>query len=322
MALNPPPEGILRPDALGRTARKLRVQLTDACNLRCVYCMAEDAVFSPASELLRPDELGRLCAALRALGATEARITGGEPTVRADFLACVGAVASAGWERLGLTTNGLRMVEFSRPLADLGVHGANISLDSLDPDGFRQIARRDGLAKVLEGIDAARSAGLAVKINCVAMRGLNESGLPAFVEFAAREDLEVRFLEAMRVGPLAATGRDPLIPAAELRARLGSLFGPPRPESVAADSTSSVWTFPNGARIGFVASETEPFCGNCSRLRLSARGRLRSCLFRPEGPSLRNLSGEALVQEVQAELDTKPSGRILSQPEDMNAIGG
>lgn len=322
MALTVARGASLRPDALGRTARKLRVQLTDACNLRCVYCMAEDAVFSPAAELLRPAEIGRLCSALRALGATEARVTGGEPTVRADFLACVEAVASAGWERLGLTTNGLRMAEFAAPLAALGLHGANISLDSLDPDGFRRIARRDGLAKVLEGLEAARTAGLAVKINCVAMRGVNESELPAFVDFAAREGIEVRFLEAMRVGPLAAAGRDPLIPAAELRARLGALFGSPRAEVVASDSTSSVWTFPNGARIGFVASETEPFCGGCSRLRLSARGHLRSCLFRPEGPSLRHLSGDDLLRAVQAELDTKPSGRIPSIAEGMNAIGG
>ncbi len=312
----------LRPDASGRTARKLRIQITDACNLRCVYCMPEHATFAPPSELLRPYELAGLCASLRALGITEARITGGEPTVRADFLACVEAIASVGWHRLGLTTNGLRMVEFSRPLAGLGVQGANISLDSLQPDGFRRISRREGLDKVLSGIDAARAAGLTVKINCVAMRGVNESELPAFVEYSAREGIEVRFLEAMRVGPLAAQGGSPLIPSAELRGHLESIFGPARRLDTAPDATASLWMFPNGARIGFVASETEPFCGNCSRLRLSARGNLRSCLFRPEGPSLRGLSGNELAEAVSAELATKPSGRILSQAEDMNAIGG
>jgi len=312
----------LPPDALGRTASKLRVQLTDACNLRCVYCMAEDATFAPSSELLRPDEFGRLCASLRALGISEARVTGGEPTVRPDFLECLEEIASAGWERLGLTTNGLRLAALAAPAAALGLDGVNVSLDSLDPDGFRRIARRDGLSKVLAGLDAARAAGLLVKINCVAMRGINEAELPAFVAFSARERIEVRFLEAMRVGPLASGGIDPLLPAAGLRARLEGIFGPARAESVASDATASVWTFPNGARIGFVASESEPFCGGCSRLRLSARGRLRSCLFRPEGPSLRGLRDEDLVAAVASELATKPSGRIPSIAEGMNAIGG
>ena len=320
MALTAP--SALPADAMGRRASKLRIQLNDACNLRCVYCMTEDATFTPHSELLSPAELGDLCAALRSFGLDEARITGGEPTIRPDFLDCVRAISSVGWNRLGLTTNGLRLAELAHPLADLGFQGANVSLDSLTEDGFRRIARRDGLAKVLAGIDAARDAGLLVKINCVLMRGNNEHELLDFVRFSASEGIEVRFLEAMRVGPLALSAGEPLIPSAELRSRIEAAFGRPTPQAVAKDATAQVVAYPNGARIGFVSSETEPFCGDCSRVRLSARGKLRSCLFRAEGPSLRHLSGNALLEAVIAELRTKPSGRIPSQSEGMNSIGG
>lgn len=320
MALTAPSP--LPADTLGRRASKLRIQLNDACNLRCVYCMSEDAVFTPHSELLAPDELGELAAALRELGIDEARITGGEPTIRPDFLECARAIAVVGWNRLGLTTNGLRLASLAEPLADLGFDGVNVSLDSLTEVGFRRIARRDGLAKVLEGIRAARDADLRVKINCVAMRGNNEHELLDFVAFSASEGIEVRFLEAMRVGPLAQAGGEPLIPSASLRDLIEERFGPAERADVAADATAQVWSFANGARIGFVASETEPFCGNCSRVRLSAKGRIRSCLFRAEGPSLRGLSGDDLLRAVVAELGTKPSGRILSQSEGMNSIGG
>lgn len=316
------PREVLPVDAMGRRASKLRIQLNDACNLRCVYCMGEDATFTPTSELLSPAELGELCGALHSLGLDEARITGGEPTIRPDFLECARAVASVGWNRLGITTNGLRLADLAAPLRDLGFDGANVSLDSLTDDGFRRIARREGLAKVLAGIRAARETGLRVKINCVLMRGNNESELLDFVDFSAREDIEVRFLEAMRVGPLASAQGEALIPSAELRERIAAAHGPARSVPVAKDATAQVWAYPNGARIGFVSSETEPFCGGCSRVRLSARGRLRSCLFRAEGPSLRGLSGDALLDAVVAELRTKPSGRPLSQAEGMNSIGG
>lgn len=309
-------------DALGRRASKLRIQLNDACNLRCIYCMAEDARFTPHSQLLSPQDLRELCTALRKLGLDEARITGGEPTIRPDFLECAQAIASVGWNRLGLTTNGLLLAELAPALARIGFDGANVSLDSLTEDGFRRIARRDGLAKVLAGIRAAQESGLRVKINCVLMRGNNEHELLDFVEFSAREGIEVRFLEAMRVGPLAAAEGEPLVPAATLRTRIEAAFGTALPNEVPKDATAQVWTYANGARIGFVASETEPFCGNCSRVRLSARGRLRSCLFRAEGPSLQGLVGDALYQAVVGELQTKPSSRILSQSEGMNRIGG
>lgn len=325
MALSAPihaGEATLLPDRYGRIARKLRIQLTDACNLRCVYCMGEDAVFLPREKLLTPTELGRLSGSLRELGISQARITGGEPTIRPDFLECVEAIAEGGWDRLGLTTNGLRLADLASPLADLGLHGANVSLDSLDPDNFRRIARRPGLADVLRGIDAARGAGLVVKINCVVMAGTNDHEILDFAAFSAREGIEVRFLEAMKVGPLSSAVSDPLVPSATLRQRLGNVLGEPVLPTNEPDATATLARYPNGALLGFVSSETEPFCGGCSRLRLSATGTLRACLFRKEGVSLRDLPPEAIPEAVQATLARKPAGRLVSVSEGMNAIGG
>ena len=312
----------LQPDRFGRIARKLRIQLTDACNLRCVYCMGEDAVFLPREKLLAPRELGRLTASLRALGISQARITGGEPTIRPDFLECVEAIAEAGWDRLGLTTNGLRLSDLAAPLADLGLHGANVSLDSLDPDNFRRIARRPGLPDVLRGIEAARAAGLGIKINCVVMAGVNDHEILDFAAFSAREGIEVRFLEAMKVGPLSSATSDPLVPSATLRRRLEAALGRPAPLATDSDATATVARYPDGALLGFVSSETEPFCGGCSRLRLSATGTLRACLFRKEGVPLRDLPPEAIPQAVQETLARKPEGRLESVSEGMNSIGG
>ena len=322
IAPSPSPAATLRPDRFGRLATKLRIQLTDACNLRCLYCMGEDATFLPREDLLTPPELGRLSGSLRDLGLAQARITGGEPTLRPDFLDCVEAIAAAGWERLGLTTNGLRLAGLARSLADLGLHGANVSLDSLDPDNFRRIARRPGLADVLRGIEAARAAGLRVKVNCVVMAGVNDHELLDFAAFSAREGLEVRFLEAMKVGPLAAATQDPLVPSATLRQRLREALGEPVVPAVEPDATATLARYASGARLGFVSSETEPFCGGCSRLRLSATGTLRACLFRNEGVSLRDLPPEEIPNAVQSTLARKPEGRLVSVSEGMNAIGG
>jgi cyclic pyranopterin phosphate synthase len=322
IATSPSPAATLRPDRFGRLATKLRIQLTDACNLRCLYCMGEDATFLPREDLLTPRELGRLSGSLRDLGIVQARITGGEPTLRSDFLDCVEAIAAAGWERLGLTTNGLRLAGLAKPLADLGLHGANVSLDSLDADNFRRIARRPGLSEVLRGIDAARAAGLRVKINCVVMAGVNDHELLDFAAFSAREGIEVRFLEAMKVGPLASATQDPLVPSATLRLRLREALGEPVVPAVEPDATATLAHYASGARLGFVSSETEPFCGGCSRLRLSATGTLRACLFRKEGVSLRDLPPEAIPNAVQSTLARKPEGRLASVSEGMNAIGG
>lgn len=312
----------LPPDRYGRIARKLRIQLTDACNLRCVYCMGEDAVFLPREKLLTPRELGRLSASLRDLGISQARITGGEPTIRPDFLECVEAIAAAGWDRLGLTTNGLRLAELAGPLADLGLHGANVSLDSLDPDNFRRIARRPGLDQVLRGIEAARAAGLGIKVNCVVMAGVNDHEILDFAAFSAREGIEVRFLEAMKVGPLSSAASDPLVPSATLRLRLEEALGRPERLATESDATATLARYPDGASLGFVSSETEPFCGGCSRLRLSATGTLRACLFRKEGVPLRDLPAGSVRDAVLETLARKPEGRLESVSEGMNSIGG
>lgn len=310
----------LGPDRLGRIATKLRVQITDACNLRCLYCMGEDAVFRPVSDHLSPREFGEICSMLRGLGMREVRVTGGEPSVRPDFLECVERIAEAGWDRVGITTNGLRLESHAGDLVAAGVHGVNVSLDSLDPDNFRRISRRPGLDRVLRGVAAARGKGLAVKINCVVMAGVNEHEVPDFAEFSAREGIEVRFLEAMKVGPLAGTS--PLVPSSRLRERLTRELGEPSPTASAPDATARTWVWPGGARLGFVSSETEPFCGGCSRLRLTSTGLLRPCLFREEGPSVKGLSGEALERVVSRVLEGKPLSRLPSTTAGMNAIGG
>ncbi len=308
-------------DPHGRHIRKLRVQLTDACNFRCFYCMPHGTRFQPADKLLSPSEIGDICADLAAMGVEEIRVTGGEPTVRPEFAAIMERLARTAWKKFGLTTNGFLLADKLPLLKDLGCGHINISLDSLREERFRSITGSPHFRKVIAAILRAKAMGFEVKVNAIVFRGLNDAELPAFLDFSAEHGVEVRFLELMRVGPAMGDHAAQFIPAAEMiegLRKVADLI----PVASSVDSTSFGFRTARGARIGFIASESQPFCGACSRLRLSATGKLRSCLFSDTGVELRGrdrLDYPEILREVMA---MKPTGRLPDIPQPMNQIGG
>ena len=308
-------------DPHGRGIRKLRVQLTDACNFRCFYCMPLGTPFRPSNTLLAPDEIGEICASLHALGIEEIRVTGGEPTVRPGFDAIMAKLAAIPWRKFGLTTNGYLLQSKLPMLRDLGCRHINISLDSLEAERFRDITGGGDFRTVVDSILAAKDMGFEVKINAIVFRGLNDGELPAFADFSARHGIEVRFLELMRVGPSADRHGERFVPADEMMEVL-SRHGELIPVSSPEDSTSFGFRTAQGARLGFIASESKPFCGACSRLRLSATGKLRSCLFADTGVELRGRDPLEFPELVHEVMGMKPTGRLPHILQPMNQIGG
>ena len=307
-------------DSHGRILRKLRISITEACNLRCRYCMPQNAKFAPHDELVPPDELVEIARGLVDLGIDSIRITGGEPTLRPEFPEIARGLCGLGVD-VGLTTNGFRLAELAQDLARFGLQGANVSLDSLSPDNFRRLARGGSLDTVLAGIRAAQDAGLSVKINMVVMRGWNDHEIEAFHDFSVEHDVEVRFLELMRIGEALAFFDERFFPASEMLSRLQA-HSPLHEIPVDHDATAFRRVSEAGARLGFIASESRPFCSGCSRLRLSAKGALRSCLFKEDSVSLRGVSRQNLSNVVRQVVDLKPLGRITSIGQAMHTIGG
>lgn len=308
-------------DPHGRSIRKLRIQLTDACNFRCVYCMPVGTRFLPHSSLLSPSEFAAIGGALNALGIEEIRITGGEPTVRPEFEAILEALSAFPWKAFGLTSNGHLLGPKLPFLKAIGCTAINISLDSLDAETFRAVTRSQAFETVLSAVLSARDLGFRVKLNVVVIRGLNVGELADFARFSEAEGVEVRFLELMKVGPGAEDHATRFVPAAEMIETLRETTELV-PVQVAADSTSFVYRTSGGGRLGFIASESQPFCGACSRLRLSATGKLRSCLFSDTGVELRGrdpLDYPEILREVMA---LKPEGRLPRILQPMNQIGG
>jgi cyclic pyranopterin phosphate synthase len=307
-------------DPVGRVMRKLRVSLTDACQYRCFYCMPENATFTPREKLLTVAEYRAICGELVSLGIEELRVTGGEPTVRPEFRAIMTALAELPVKRFGLTSNGQLLGNHLEFLRDAGCHHLNISLDSLDAGRFERITRGGDFRKVIAAIEKAKAMDFEVKVNAVMFRGVNDDELADFARWSAASGVEVRFLEYMKIGDYE-TGWKRFIAADEMIARLEettTLY----PVPVPGDSTSFVYETAQGGRLGFIASESKPFCGTCSRLRLSALGTLRSCLMSEQGVSLRGLSFAeypALLGRVMA---MKPAGRLEHVLQPMHEIGG
>ncbi len=301
--------------------RKLRVQLTDACNFRCFYCMPEGTRFQPARNLLTPEEIGDICETLADLGIEEVRVTGGEPTVRPEFDRIMTRLARIAWGKFALTTNGYLLRGKLPMLRDLGCTSINISMDSLDADRFRAITGSGHFAEVHAAILAAKEMGFSVKVNAIVFRGLNDAELPDFSRFSARYGIEVRFLELMRVGPSEKDHGERFVTAAEMIGRLRETEELIAVESP-ADSTSFGFSTASGARLGFIASESQPFCGTCSRLRLSATGRLRACLFSDAGVELRGRDRLDYPELVHETMGLKPTGRLPRILQPMNQIGG
>ncbi len=271
-------------DSLDRVHTNLRISVTDRCNVRCFYCMPDENIrFKPRHELLTFEEIEHLTRVAASLGVNELRLTGGEPLVRADLHVLVRQLAGIpGIDDVALTTNGILLAEQAVALREAGLHRVNISLDTLDEETFQRITRRQGLAKVLRGIHAARRAGFdRIRLNAVAMRGLTEDDIVPLGEFAREHDYEMRFIEFM---PLDAEGNwqsEQVLSGEEIRADLEAAFGPLLPADRPDASQPAVdYEFADGrGRIGFINPVSQPFCHDCNRLRVTAEGQLRNCLF-------------------------------------------
>ena len=267
-------------DTFGRVHNNLRISVTDRCNLRCTYCMPEEVTFLDKGELLTFEEMARFVEIVAPLGIDKIRLTGGEPLLRRDLPRLVGMIAKIpGIKDVGLTTNGILLAHMAQPLFDAGLRRINISLDALDPIRFRQLARRDGLDKVLEGIHAAKKAGFdPVKINAVAIRGITENEVVPLARFSREHGLELRFIEYMPIGA-DEWERDKVYFAHEILDQLEQNVGPLVPAK-SFDPKAPAMDFDyvdGGGRVGIIASVSRPFCMSCNRVRLTAEGK-RNCL--------------------------------------------
>ncbi len=270
-------------DRFGRTAESLRVSVTDRCDLRCVYCMPEKGVkWMPKMNMLRVHEYERLVRLAVSMGARSVRITGGEPLIHPRILEIVRAFRGiAGIEDLAMTTNGVGLEHFATRLRDAGLDRVNVSLDTIERSGFTTITRRDRLPEVLRGLDAAHRAGLRpVKINTVVMRGQNEETVPDLARMARERNYEVRFIEYMPLDAQRKWELDKVVPAEEIRRRIASRWAIEPISSNGDRAPARLFRFVDGAgAFGIIASVSEPFCGTCDRIRISADGKIRSCLF-------------------------------------------
>jgi cyclic pyranopterin phosphate synthase len=333
-------------DAFGRVATDLRISLTDKCSLRCTYCMpAEGLPWLRKAELLTDDEIVRLAGVFTALGVTSIRLTGGEPLLHPTLPAVVGRLAGlTPRPELSLTTNGIGLVDVAGDLVAAGLDRVNVSIDTLDRERFRELTRRDRLADVLAGVAAAAAAGLhPIKVNAVLIRGSNLDEAPALLGWALRHGYQMRFIEHMPLDAQHAWTRTAMVTAEEMLTRLGEYtlrpigHGPhgtaPAEEFEVLDGPGSAgWTARPG-RLGVIASVTRPFCRDCDRLRLTADGQLRTCLFARDETDLRApLRDGASDAELGAIIATAVAGKqaghgigtaTFVQPDrTMSAIGG
>jgi len=325
-------------DAFGRTIDDLRISLTDRCNFRCIYCMpAEGLPWLPRREILTYEEILRLARIFVGLGFHTIRLTGGEPLMRQDVEVLIaGLVRLDATLDLSITTNGFFLVEKVQRLAEAGLKRINVSLDSLRPERFERMVRREGqlVSKILAGLRVAREAGLhPIKLNCVIMRGYNEDEIVEFARLGREQDLQVRFIEYM---PLDAQGRwtmDTVVPGAEIQARVDAVY-PLRSDQGNGSEPATVHHFADGrGSIGIIASVSQPFCDSCNRVRITADGHLRTCLFSLiehdlKGPLRSGASDEDLADFITATVWKKEAGHKINQPDfvkpdrSMSAIGG
>jgi cyclic pyranopterin phosphate synthase len=325
-------------DSFGRVHDNLRISVTDRCNFRCFYCMpAEDVQFMDRAELLTFEEIERCVRVAVQLGITKLRLTGGEPLVRRELHKLVRLLAAVpGVRDIGLTTNGVLLDDQAADLYAAGLRRINISLDALDPQKFREFTRRDSYDEVLAGIRAAQRVGFdPIKINAVSVRGLTEDQIVPFGRFARETGIEVRFIEYMPLDADNAWERDKVLFAQEIVDRLSSDIAPlvPCPDQDPR-APASDYEFADGVgRIGFIASVSKPFCMSCNRIRLTADGKLRNCLFSLEETDLRGLirggaPDEQLIAAFRASVAAKKEGheintaRFIQPLRPMYAIGG
>ncbi|KRR25305.1 cyclic pyranopterin phosphate synthase MoaA [Bradyrhizobium lablabi] len=316
---SPSPDQLIRPmvDPFGRTIRYLRVSVTDRCDLRCFYCMSEDMTFLPKKDLLTLEELDRLCSAFIAKGVRKIRLTGGEPLVRRNVMTLVRSLSrhlgTGALDELTLTTNGSQLERFAGELRDCGVRRVNVSLDTLDPQKFRAITRWGDLDKVLAGIEAARAAGLAVKINAVALKNMNEEEIPSLMKWAHGKGMALTLIEVMPMGDIGEGRIDQYVPLSLLRARLAQHYTLTDLDENTGGPARYVRVTETGGKLGFITPMTHNFCESCNRVRITCTGTLHTCLGHEDASDLRkplraSADDELLSAAIERAIGLKPKG--------------
>ncbi len=304
-------------DPFGRDISYLRVSVTDRCDFRCTYCMAEDMAFLPKKDLLSLEELERVCNVFISKGVRKLRLTGGEPLVRKNIMHLVRQLSqhlqSGQLEELTLTTNGSQLVRFADELAECGVRRINVSLDTLDPEKFRTVTRWGDLSRVIAGIDAAQAAGIHVKINAVALRNFNDAEIPSLMRWAHGRGMDMTVIETMPMGEIEADRTDQYLPLSLLRAQLERHFTLSDIPYKTGGPARYVHVAETNGRLGFITPMTHNFCESCNRVRLTCTGTLYMCLGQEDAADLRaplraSESDELLSAAIDEAIGRKPKG--------------
>ncbi|WP_150130022.1 GTP 3',8-cyclase MoaA [Sinorhizobium sp. RAC02] len=304
-------------DPFGRAITYLRVSVTDRCDFRCTYCMAENMTFLPKKDLLTLEELNRLCSTFIAKGVRKLRLTGGEPLVRKNIMYLVRElgrhVHDGQLDELTLTTNGSQLAKHAAELADCGVRRINVSLDTLDPQKFKSITRWGELSKVMEGIDAAQAAGLKIKINAVALKGFNDGEIPDLMRWAHGRGMDLTLIETMPMGEIEEDRTDRYMPLSEMRDRLAEEFTLTENAYRTGGPARYVTVEETGGRLGLITPMTHNFCESCNRVRLTCTGTLYMCLGQNDAADLRlplrAAEDDALLsQAIDEAIGRKPKG--------------
>ena len=304
-------------DPFARVITYLRVSVTDRCDFRCVYCMSENMSFLPKADVLSLEELDRLCSAFVARGVRKLRLTGGEPLVRRGIMTLVNALArhlrSGNLDELTLTTNGSQLAKYVAEIKAAGVRRLNVSLDTLDADKFRAITRWGDLDQVLGGIDAAQAAGLKIKINAVALKGVNDDEFARLIEWAHGRGMDLTLIEVMPLGEIGEGRLDQYLPLSMVRARLAERFTLDEIDYRTGGPARYVRVAETGGRLGFITPLTHNFCESCNRVRLTCTGTLYMCLGQDDAADLRaplraSSSDEPLLAAIDEAIARKPKG--------------
>ncbi|SHG88965.1 cyclic pyranopterin monophosphate synthase subunit MoaA [Kaistia soli DSM 19436] len=319
-------------DPFGRSIRYLRVSVTDRCDFRCVYCMAEDMTFLPKREVLTLEELDRLCSVFIEKGVRRLRLTGGEPLVRRNIMSLIQSLSrhiEAGrLDELTLTTNGSQLSRYAKDLAAAGVRRINVSVDTLDPDRFRAITRRGDLRVVQEGIDAALAAGIKVKINAVALKGVNEHEYDAMIRWAHGRDMDLTLIETMPLGEIDGDRTDQYLPLSQVRRDLSERWTLTESAYRTGGPARYVTVAETGGRIGFITPLTHNFCETCNRVRVTCTGTLFMCLGQEDARDLRtplraSEGNDLIAAAIDEAIARKPKGHdfIIDRDHNRPALG-
>jgi cyclic pyranopterin phosphate synthase len=304
-------------DPFGRAISYLRVSVTDRCDFRCVYCMSENMAFLPKADLLSLEELDRLCTAFVVKGVRKLRLTGGEPLVRRGIMTLIASLSrhltAGSLDELTLTTNGSQLPKYAAELKDHGIERINVSLDTLDADKFRAITRWGELDKVLAGIDAAQAAGLRVKINAVALKGVNEDEFPSLVEWAHGRGMDLTLIEVMPLGDVGEGRLEQYLPLSMVRARLAEKFSLEEIDYRTGGPARFARVKETGGRLGFITPMTHNFCESCNRVRITCTGTLFMCLGQEDAADLRgplraSEANDLLYGAIDEAISRKPKG--------------